>query len=239
MRPTDAVSRLPLGFVHCPRTGKKTPGGAGTHTGHTSAHADTRRTQTNLTSIQTQRHTRTTTRRSRNPKPRPTQQPQEQPQARSRPLPAADSEEAAPSEPDPASTRSQSASPRLLEGGRQNEGARGRCHGDVYCVTAGGAARAPDELETREAETGMRNGRGEADLRPVKRHRGEGLHGTHGHKDTRIKLQTNLTTTPTHNCSRTRPLDEPGADGREPAEPNELRTPKAWRRHTEPRGTPV
>ena len=33
-------------------------------------------------------------------KPRPTQQQQEQPQARSRPLPAADSEEAAPSEPD-------------------------------------------------------------------------------------------------------------------------------------------
>ena len=49
-------------------------------------------------------------------KPRPTQQPQEQLQARSRPLPAADSEEAALSEPDPASTRSQSASPRLLEG---------------------------------------------------------------------------------------------------------------------------
>ena len=40
-------------------------------------------------------------------------------------------------------------------------GARGRC------VTAGGAARAPDELETREAETGMRNGRGEADLRAL------------------------------------------------------------------------
>ena len=35
-------------------------------------------------------------------------------------------------------------------------------------LTAGGAmgeaARAPDELETREAEAGMRNGRGEADL---------------------------------------------------------------------------
>ena len=71
---------------------KKTPGGAGRHTGHTSAHADTRRTQTNLTSIQTQRHTRTTARDSRNPKPRPTQQQQEQPQARSRPLPTADSE---------------------------------------------------------------------------------------------------------------------------------------------------
>ena len=38
--------------------------------------------------------------------------PTQQPQARSRPLPAADSEEATPSEPDPASTRSQSASPR-------------------------------------------------------------------------------------------------------------------------------
>ena len=84
-------------------------------------------------------------------------------QARSRPHPAADSEEAAPGEPDPASTRSQSASPRLLEGGRRNEGARGRC------VTAGGAARASDELETREAEAGMRNGRGEADLRAQRR----------------------------------------------------------------------
>ena len=37
-------------------TGKKTPGGAGTHTGHTR---DTLITQTNLTTIQTQRHTRT------------------------------------------------------------------------------------------------------------------------------------------------------------------------------------
>ena len=57
------------------------------------------------------------------------------------PLPAADSEEAAPrpSEPDPAATCSQSASPRLQlhEGGRRNEGARGRR------VAAGGAARAP------------------------------------------------------------------------------------------------
>ena len=33
--------------------------------------------------------------------------------------PAVDSEEATPSDPDPASTRSQSASPRLLEGGRR------------------------------------------------------------------------------------------------------------------------
>ena len=138
------------------RTGKKTPGGAGTHTGHTSAHADIRRTQTNLLTSQASKPNDTPARPrdSRNPKPRPTQQQPEQPQARSRPLPTADSEEAAPSEPDPASTRPQSASPRLLEGGRRNEGARGRC------VTAGGAARAPDELEAREAETG--NGRGEA-----------------------------------------------------------------------------
>ena len=40
-------------------------------------------------------------------------------QPRSRTLPAADSEEAAPSELDPAASRSQSASPRLLEGGRR------------------------------------------------------------------------------------------------------------------------
>ena len=143
-------------------TGKKTPGKRHRgEPGHTRETRDTRaharahgsHGRTSQPSTQTQRHTRTTTRR---PKPRPTQQPQEQPQARSRPLPAADSEEAAPSEPDPASTRSQSASPRLLEGGaRRNEGARGRC---VY--TAGGAVGgqtepplAPDELKTREAET--------------------------------------------------------------------------------------
>jgi hypothetical protein len=59
---------------------------------------------------------RTTTRR---PKLRPSQQPQERPQARSRPLPAVDSEEAAPNEPDPAASRSQSTSPCLLEGGRR------------------------------------------------------------------------------------------------------------------------
>ena len=53
----------------------------------TRAQTGTRITQTNLTTIQTQRHTRTTTRR---PKPRPSQQPQERPQARSRPLPAVD-----------------------------------------------------------------------------------------------------------------------------------------------------
>jgi len=55
-------------------TGKKTPGGAGTRTGH----KDTRITQTNLTTIQTQvdppTHTTRTT--ARRPKPRPTQQPQ-------------------------------------------------------------------------------------------------------------------------------------------------------------------
>ena len=47
-------------------TGKKTPGGAGTHGTHTRdtrAHTGTRITQTNLKTIQTHRHTRTTTRR--------------------------------------------------------------------------------------------------------------------------------------------------------------------------------
>jgi hypothetical protein len=34
-------------------SGKKTPGGAGTHTGHTGAHPGTRMTQTNLTTIPT------------------------------------------------------------------------------------------------------------------------------------------------------------------------------------------
>jgi hypothetical protein len=67
--------------------------------------------------------------------------PTQEPQAQSRPPPAADSEEATPSEPDPASTRSQSASPRLLESGRRNEGARGRR------VAAGSAAGAPNKLE--------------------------------------------------------------------------------------------
>jgi hypothetical protein len=78
------------------RTGKKTPGGAETHTGHTRdtrAHTGTRITQTNLTTIQTHQHTTRTT--ARRPKPRPTQQPQ----PRSRPLPAADSEEAATAKP--------------------------------------------------------------------------------------------------------------------------------------------
>ena len=85
-------------------TGKKTPGGAGTHItvpvkrhrgepGHTRdtrTHKGTRTAQTSLTTVQT--HQQHTTRKSaRRPKPRPTQQPQ----ARSRPHPAADSEEAA------------------------------------------------------------------------------------------------------------------------------------------------
>ncbi len=57
------------------RTGKKTPGGAGTRT---RTHKGTRTTQTNLTTIQThQQHTPRTS--ARRPKPRPTQQPQEVP----------------------------------------------------------------------------------------------------------------------------------------------------------------
>jgi len=71
------------------------------HTGRTGAHVlassrPTRITQTNLTTIPTHQRTHTHD-RARRPKPRPTQQPQ----PRSRPLPAADSAEAAPSEPDP------------------------------------------------------------------------------------------------------------------------------------------
>ena len=50
-------------------TGKKTPGGAGTHTGHTSAHADTRRTQTNLTTKHPNRKYDTPARAPRQPKP--------------------------------------------------------------------------------------------------------------------------------------------------------------------------
>jgi hypothetical protein len=118
-----------------PVTGKKTPGGAGTHardTRDTRTHKGTQTTQTNLTTIQTQFQQHTPSTSARRPKPRPTQHPQ----ARSRPLPAADSEEAAPSEPDPASTCSQSASQRLLESGRRNEGACGRR------VAAGSAAGA-------------------------------------------------------------------------------------------------
>ena len=93
--------------LHCSTltlgTGKKTPGEPG-HTRDTSpldtrAHTGTRITQTNLTTIQTHQHTRTTSRR---PNPRPARGPAQQPQPRCRTLPAADSEEAAPSEPDPA-----------------------------------------------------------------------------------------------------------------------------------------
>ena len=69
------------------------------------------------------------------------------------------SEEAAPCEPNPAPSRSQSTSPRLLEGGRRDEGTRcGR-------VAAGGAGVRPEprpmrsrQLETREAEAGGRYG---------------------------------------------------------------------------------
>ena len=53
----------------------------------TRAHAGTRITRTNLTTIHPNPKTQT---RTAARKPRPTQQPQEQPQARSRPLPAAD-----------------------------------------------------------------------------------------------------------------------------------------------------
>ena len=72
------------------------------HTGHT-AHAGKRITRTNLTTIHPnpKKDTNPAHENRDRLKPRPTQQPQEQPQARSRPLPAADSEEAAPGEPDP------------------------------------------------------------------------------------------------------------------------------------------
>ena len=121
-------SLIPNELPHCSqariakcRVNKKTSGGARTHTVHTGALGHTDHTD------EPHKH------------PNPTTHPHDHataetaadstaaaPQARSRPLPAADSEEAAPSEPDPASTRSQSASPRLLEGGRRNEGARGK-----------------------------------------------------------------------------------------------------------------
>jgi len=71
------------------------------HTRDTRTHKGTRTTQTNLTTIQTHQQHATRTSARRPIKPRPTQEPQ----ARSRPPPAADSEEATPSEPDPASTR--------------------------------------------------------------------------------------------------------------------------------------
>ena len=77
--------------------------GAGTHKGHTG-HTDTRITQTNLTTIPTHKP-RSRTRAAQRESPEP-------PNPRSRPSPAADSEETAPGEPDPAASRSQSASPR-------------------------------------------------------------------------------------------------------------------------------
>jgi hypothetical protein len=74
---------------------------------------------------------------------------------------------AAPSEHDPAASPPPAPrhperlpgprTPHLLEGGQRNEGARGRR------VAAGGAAGAPNELETREAKAGVRYGRGEAE----------------------------------------------------------------------------
>ena len=66
-----------------------------------------------------------------------------------------------------------SSQPLQMRKRRRKEGARGRC------VTAGDAARAPDELKTREAETAMRNGRSEADLR-VQRRDHEGPRVEHG-----------------------------------------------------------
>ena len=86
--------------------GKKTPGGAGTHTGHTSAHADTDHTDEphNHPNPTTHPHDHATAETAADSTAARTAA-----GARSRPLPAADSEEAAPSEPDPASTRSQSA----------------------------------------------------------------------------------------------------------------------------------
>ena len=121
-----STSIIPTEKSHRGRS-KKTPGGAGTHTGHTRdtrAHTGTRithrRTSQPSKPNDTPGHPHATTRDGRNRGRLNTStaaSAQEQPQARSRPLPAADSEEAAPSEPDPASTRSQSASPRRERGG--------------------------------------------------------------------------------------------------------------------------
>ena len=137
------------------------------HTGHTGA----RITQTNLTTIQTQRHTRTTTRR---PKPRPTQQPQ----ARSRPLPR--SPRPTQKRPPPANQTlpppAPIAPPRACSKAVGEMKARAATRNGL---TAGGAARAPDKLETREAEAGMRNGRGEADLGAQRRDH-EGSRIEHG-----------------------------------------------------------
>ena len=110
------------------------------HTRDTRAQTSTGKTQANLTTIQTHQNTRTTARRPNpGPNPRPahgstahvnsrimSRIPGAERAPRGRLL--ADSEEAALSEPDPAASRSQSASPRLLEGGmeggRRNESAR-------------------------------------------------------------------------------------------------------------------
>ena len=91
---------------------------AGTHTGHTGAHEHTEDTDEphNHPCPPTHPHDRATTDSAAGSTAL-----SPQPQPRSRTLPAADSEEAAPSEPDPAASRSESASPRLLEGGRRNE----------------------------------------------------------------------------------------------------------------------
>ena len=94
------MSRLPP--VTCLFTGKKTPGEPG-HTG-AQGHTDHTDEPHNHPTIQKHQHT------TLNPQARPTQQPR----FRGRPLPAVDSEEAAPGEPDPAASRSQSTSPCLL-----------------------------------------------------------------------------------------------------------------------------
>jgi hypothetical protein len=98
-------------------TETKTPGGAGTHTGHTghTGHADAQRhtdeshNQPNPPTTHTP-HVSATTEAAADSTaagPEPTA-----PRGRLRSL-------ATPSKPDPASTRSQSASPRLLESGRR------------------------------------------------------------------------------------------------------------------------
>ena len=81
----------------------------GTHTGHAGAQGHTDHTDEPHNHPNTSNTQPACQHEPRRPKPQP-RQPTQQPQARSRPLPAAESEEAAPSEPDPASTRSQSAS---------------------------------------------------------------------------------------------------------------------------------
>ena len=88
-------------------TGKKTPGGAGTHTGHTGARGHTDHTDEPHNHPPKPKDTNPHENRDRLNSRKNSRKPGE----RSRPLPAADSEEAAPGEPDPASTRSQSASP--------------------------------------------------------------------------------------------------------------------------------